>query len=44
MSIWDTVFYISSTVSLLGMVAYVVLTVLIHLEYNTDLQGGGKQA
>ena len=32
MSIWDTVFYISSTVSLLGMAAYVVLTVLIHLE------------
>lgn len=44
MSIWDTIFYISFAVSLLGMAAYVILTVLIHLEDNTDLQEGGKQA
>lgn len=44
MSIWDTIFYISSTISLLGLAAVVILTVLIHMEDNTDLQEGGKQA
>lgn len=32
MSTWDIVFYISSAVSLLGLAAYVILTVLINIE------------
>lgn len=32
MSIWDIIFYISSTVSILGLLTYMILTVLIHLE------------
>ena len=44
MSIWDTIFYISSTVSFLGLAVVVILTVLIHMEDDTDLQEGGKQA
>lgn len=44
MSTWDIVFYISSAVSLLGLAVVVILTVLIHMEDDTDLQEGGKQA
>lgn len=36
MSIWDTIFYISSAVSLLGMAGVIVSTVLIYLEVHEE--------
>lgn len=38
MSIWDTIFYISSAVSLLGLAGVIVSTVLIHLEAYKEKQ------